>query len=161
MYNSTTIDFARDIFARCNGNLARTHRELKLKGYTICKQTIRRWRDRKDWESYKRAYDEKLKEYSEKVLDLDKKILLEAIEQKDEVRKRMKELDAKKQAQAYAQMNYTCLGYMKLIVTLSNKDIGNIEELIDKVIGAFFQDPVTCKALASRKKDVAKLVKKK
>lgn len=141
--------------------MAKTLKELTQKGHKICWQTLRRWRDKKDWEGYKTIYEEKLREYSEKVLDLDKKNLLELIEQKDEVRAVMKSLDKNKQAQAYAQLNFTYLGLMKLIIALTSKDAGNIEALIDEIIGAFFQDPVTAKALANRKKEIAKLVKKK
>lgn len=161
MYNPATIDLARDVFARNSGNLCKTQKELKQKGHSICKQTLRRWRDRFDWEGYRKVYEEKLREYSEKVLDLDKKNLLELIEQKDEVREVMRSLDPKKQAQAYAQLNFSWLGYMKLIVTLRSKNAGNIEDIIDEIIGAFFQDPVTSKALANRKKEITKLVKKK
>lgn len=160
MYSPATIDLARDCYARNNGNLSKTLRELKQKGHGIGKQTLRRWRDRKDWEGYKKVYEEKLLEYHQKVLDLDKKNLLELIDQKDQVRKVMQEIDPKKQAQAYAQLNYSYLGYMKLIIALSSKNAGNVEALIDEIILAFFQDPVTAKALAGRKKQIAKLVKR-
>lgn len=161
MYNSTTIDLARDMFARNSGNLAKTLKELRQKGYKVCQQTLSRWRDRRDWEGYRKVYEQKLREYSEKVLDLEKKLLLELIEQKDEVKTAMQTIDKNKQANAYGQLNYSYLGFMKLIIALSGKDISNIEELIDQVIGAFNADPVTAKTLASRKKHIAKLVKKK
>lgn len=161
MYNGEIRQLAGKTYAQ-NGSLRETVNILKQKGYDrLVSATLRKWGRIDDWKGLRQAYLDNMKDYNKKVLDLDKQNLIELLDQKEAVRTAMKHLDLDKYPQAYAQLNFSYVSIMKCIMLLSGKNLGDVDSMVDEVISALFQDPVTSKVLQSRKPNILKLLKKK
>lgn len=153
MFTPETIELARKLYVQTR-SLERVWKELKRQGYNVSKNTLKRWKAEYKFKEACRVYDEKLKQYNDIALEIEKEILLELYE----LRQTLK--DQIKQNPGDSQLIYSYLGVLKQIQELKRVEKVTEAAVVDKVIDLFLTDKVIGPVLQSRKAEVMRLLEK-
>ncbi len=156
MYDTSDILRARSVFAE-KRTIDRTHLFLKeerakVGKKPISKNTLKYWRADYEWDKYLEELDKKAREYDEIKRNMEQNLLVELVQEKDELRKKIKD----KPEDSQLRHNYTALVDRILKLSGMDTETGSIDEIYSEIMDAIMQDPVAGKVLASRKEIILK-----
>jgi hypothetical protein len=152
---------ARDTYIK-TGNLSKTLKYLKTNGYVISYTTLRRWKNESEgeWDQAKSEYVKSLSELSVQVRDLHDQLLVELIEQKEKIRKRL-ERSSKDEKGLYSQAIFAYDKIINRIMILmkmrQNQDVGK-ERYITAWMDVLFEEEVIGPELVKRYDSLLKKV---